>query len=174
MRTSLSSVRFSSIFGTPGCNVVSSNRYNNAPSVDGPIREGKSGSTMLLSDCCGGGGFSARPCIFKDALCIGVPNARAPGGTAYVLEFPLVPFSSPSDAPNSFTVFPGRRAFLPIVAVWAHPETCVLAIVIPARLLSIFADVTPFLLELNVFDRTGVRRTAKMALSVLVLRMNDL
>jgi len=87
VRPSPSSVRFSLMIGTPYAMFVSSHWSNDAPSVDDTIHEGKSGNTMRLSGCCG---FSARPCIFKDGLCIGA-NARAPGGTAYVLEFPLVP-----------------------------------------------------------------------------------
>ena len=85
VRTSPRSVRFSS---TPYAVFVSSHWCNNAPSVDDTIGDG---DTVLLGGCCGGCGFSARPCIFKDGLCIGVANTRVLGGTVCVLEFPLVP-----------------------------------------------------------------------------------
>jgi len=96
IRTSLSSVRFLSIIGTPYAVVVSSHWCNNAPFDT--IREGKSGNTTLLGGCCGGGRFSARPYILKDGLCIGVGNGRAPGGSVCVPEL----LYHPSDAPISF------------------------------------------------------------------------
>ena len=130
VRASPSSVRSSSMIGTPYAMFMPPHWCNNAPPVGDTIREGKSGNTMLLRGCCGGRGFSARPCIFKDSWCIGVANARAPGGTVYVPEFPLVSLSSPQTrSPYSLDVVD-----FCLEAVWAHPETCVLAIVIPARL----------------------------------------
>ena len=48
-------------------------------------------------------------------------KCKRTGCTICVLEFPLVPLSSPSDAPNSFTVSLGRPAVLSLEAVWANP-----------------------------------------------------
>jgi hypothetical protein len=83
--------------------LVSSHRSDNPSSVGGLVGGRGSGNAMLLDDCCGGRGYPVRSCIFKDGLCIGAVVV-APGGTMRVLEFFLVPLSSPIDVPNSFTV----------------------------------------------------------------------
>lgn len=115
---------------------MSSHRSDNASSVTDTIGEGES---ALLDVWGGGGGYAVRPCIFKGGLRIGVAEMVL-GGTMSVLEFSLVPLPSPNDVPNSFTAL-----------VWCPvpPETCVLAIVTPAQLLSPVVDKTPFLLVLD-------------------------
>ena len=126
--------------------LVSSHWSDNASSVTDRIGEGEDGNMALL-DVCGGG--AVRLCIFKDGLRIGVAEMVL-GGTMSVFEFSLTPLSSPSDVPNSFTVvvrcpvFEGARG---------PPENCVLAIVIPAQLLSPVVDKAPFPFELSVLDR---------------------
>ena len=72
------------------------------------------------------------------------------GGTISVFEFFLVPLSSTSDVPNSLTVV----VRCPILeGARVPPETSVLAIVIPAQLLSPVVDKAPFPFELIVLDR---------------------
>ena len=130
-RTSPSSVRFSSVPGTPYAP-----RGASVPFGD-TTGDGSRGR--------GGSGSSARACRVSGGLCDGTENAVLLGDTNRALEVTPLSRSLPNCVPNSSAAFAWRAEYF-LVEVVRGPETRVLAIVIPAVLL--FPGVE-CLLEMN-------------------------